>query len=516
VTTSPPAAEPARDVRRPEVMSLFTRSGDPLPEPLREATRRVAWRLFVEGEGTGGAKLPLALGQRVGPYRALRLLGQGGQGWVYEAVHEQLEKRVALKVPRPELADRLLAEARLAARLSHPRIVQVQDVVTDAPLPYMVMELCPGGSLEQRLELHPEGLPLEEARRVVEAVLEALAFAHARGVVHRDVKPGNVLFDERDQPRLADLGTGAVAHVPDLQHSVAPTGGDALAIEGTPLYMAPEQERPALLAGAALDGRADLFALGKLLYRLLTGSSPATVRPVSRVRPELDPAWDELLFRLLEEDRERRPASAEAALAELRRLPGPRPARVELEVRPRPTPPPPPPRPALSALSAWSALSWLALFGLAFLEVRHPTWGASGAVFFPFKLGVALVALALRWFHRCERRLREPTPLPHALLLGGLVGGWLPLLYQWAPPHDLAWAAVSFPELSLLGLFGTAAVALVARLQLFRGRVVIVRERAPGERLRDAAGLLGLWTLAGGILVTALVLALVMAARSAF
>ena len=508
MTTSTPPAESARDVRRPEVLRLFARTGDPLPEPLREATRQVAWRLFVEGE-RGAGQLPLALGDKLGPYRAVRLLGQGGQGWVYEAVHEQLERRVALKIPRPELADRLLAEARLAARLTHPRIVQAQDVVTEGPIPYMVMELCPGGSLDQRLELHPDGLPVEEARRIGEAVLEALAFAHARGVVHRDVKPSNVLFDERDQPRLADLGTGAIAHLPDLQHSIDPTAGGQALIEGTPLYMAPEQERPALLNGAPIDGRADLFSLGKLLFRLLTGSSPATVRPVSRMRPELDPAWDELLFKLLEEDRERRPANAEAALAELRRLPGPRPAKsLEVEVRPRPAPPPPPARrPALSALSA---LSFLVLAALALLEVRHPTWGANGAAFLPLKLGTALVGLALRWFHRCERRLRQPTPLLHALLLTALVGAWVPLVYSVAPPYDLGWAGVSFPELSLLGVFATALVAIVARLQLFRGREVVVIERSAGERVKDVAGVLTLWTLAGGILLSAAILALIM------
>lgn len=496
-------------MRRADVARLFARSGEPLPEPLREATRQVAWRLFIDGQQ---GQLPLPLGGRVGPYRAVRLLGQGGQGWVYEAVHEQLEKRVALKIPRAELADRLLAEARLAARLSHPRIVQVQDVVTDGPIPYMVMELCPGGSLDQRLELSPEGLPVEEARRIGEAVLEALAFAHARGVVHRDVKPANVLFDERGQPRLADLGTGAVAHVPDLAHSVVPTADGPGLIEGTPLYMAPEQERPGLLCGQALDGRADLFSVGKLLFRILTGASPGTVRPVSRMRPELDPAWDELLFRLLEEDRERRPRSAEEALAELRRLPAPRVAgaeEVRVEVRPRAAPPPPPParRPALSA---FAVLSFVALAALAALELQHPTLGATGWELAPLKLGTALVALALRWFHRCERRLRQPTPLPHALLLSGLVGGWVPLLYGWAPPTSLAWAGVTFAELSVLGALATAVVAVVARVRLFQGREVIVLERSPGDRFRDLMGGLFLGSVAGLLILAALALAAVM------
>jgi serine/threonine protein kinase len=318
--------------RRADVRRMFDASATPLPEKLRAEAQEVAARVFRLDEDTRG---PVTKGDHVGPYRILRPLGSGGQAFVYEAEHTELGRRVALKVPRKDVAERLLREARISARLEHSRIVRVEHVgeheALGGPLPYLVLEFLEGDSLDHRLEQFPAGLPLEEVKRIGEAILEGLAYAHAQGIVHRDVKPSNVLFDANDEPKIADLGIGTQATGPDLDHSIDRTQLTAEgAVIGTPMFMAPEQEDPSLLAGGSIDGRADLFSFGKMLFVMLTGASPRTIRPPSRMRPGLDPRWDDLLFKLLEEDRELRHADAEEALAALRAAPDGRPIRVEV------------------------------------------------------------------------------------------------------------------------------------------------------------------------------------------
>jgi len=471
--SDPRAPDPAR---LPEVERLFSAATLPLPEGLQVETRRVASRLFL-ADGIPGP----APGERLGPYRVVRLLGSGGQATVVEARHEQLGRTVALKVPRSEAASRLVDEGRLAARLEHPRVVRVEDVHDEGETPYLVMEHCPGGSLEHLLERYPEGLPAAEVRRVGEALLEALAYAHAQGIVHRDVKPANVLFDARGEPKLADLGIGTPADEGgEVDHSVRLTGGSAAGdVAGTPLYMAPEQERPALLAGAPLDGRADLFAFGKLLFQLLTGASPSTVRPPSRLRPELDPAWDDLVFALLEEDRARRPADAPAALADLRAIPTRRrpplrvsvpPAAAPAEEAPGATDADDDPRRRPARL-VFGLLALLAGGLVAGLEVAFPTLGgAPGRDLLELKLGGLLAALFLAWFRRRELRAAEPASAPAAALLGLLLVGWVPLLlaFQGRVPgwyfHDLATAGCGLT--ALLGLVSAWSLQRPRRLDL--------------------------------------------------
>src|SRR5581483_8622194 len=191
-------------------------------------------------------------------------------------------RKVAYKVPRRDVGDRLAREAKLVARLVHRSIVQVVDLSLEGPLPFLVLELCPGGSLEERLEAaSPDGLPLDPVFAVATSVLEALAFAHGQGVIHRDIKPANILFDAEDRAKVADFGIGTLAAGGD-ELSLSHEASKQSLLAGTPLYLAPEQENPALREGGALDGRADLFSFGKVLFQMLTGASPRTIRPPSR------------------------------------------------------------------------------------------------------------------------------------------------------------------------------------------------------------------------------------------
>ncbi|MFC1705764.1 protein kinase [Planctomycetota bacterium] len=303
------------DERRPEVARLFERAVPWPDEPAREQAREASNRIFGVSPDV---ERPLPAGTTLGAYRVVKLLGGGGQAYVYEAEHLQLGRRAALKVPRRAYAARLLREARTSAQLAHPAIVKIENVVQEGERPFLIMELCPGGSLADRLATKPEGLPLDEVVRVATRVLKALDLAHRHGLVHRDIKPQNIVLDADGEAKLTDFGIGLWAlQSPSLRHSQGLTGTATGRIAGTPLYMAPEQEEPDLLDGAALDGRADLFAFGKVLFEMLTGASPRTIRPPSRLRTELPPGWDEVVFRLLEERRERRFPDAEAVLAAL-------------------------------------------------------------------------------------------------------------------------------------------------------------------------------------------------------
>ncbi|MHC4391187.1 MAG: serine/threonine-protein kinase [Planctomycetota bacterium] len=263
---------------------------------------------------------PLPVGSKLGNYEVTGHLGSGGHGMVYEAKHRELGRKVAIKVPRDGLQKQVLEDARRMASLAHPHLVEVEHIEAHHSPPFLVLELLTGGSLDDRLEAAPGGLPLPEVKALAASVLEALAFSHERGIVHGDLKPSNLLFDAAGTVKVADF---AIAAVEDqevgLQHTLART--QAAKLTGTPLYMAPEQVDPRRRVGRELDGRADLFSFGKVLYEALTGPGSQAVRPPSMVRPGVDPAWDALVFQLLEDDPAARPASASEALAALAKLP---------------------------------------------------------------------------------------------------------------------------------------------------------------------------------------------------
>jgi tRNA A-37 threonylcarbamoyl transferase component Bud32 len=295
-------------IRVERVSQLFESIAVETPSSVRDRARELSGR-FLDSRSA----LPLAPGDVAGNYEVLDVLGAGGQAVVYRAKHRQIGRHVALKVPRREVGDRLLREAQLAARLEHASIVRVEDIQLEGAVPFMVLELCERGSLDDLLEQHPQGLPVELVQSIAVAILGALSFAHSEGVVHRDVKPANILFDRMGTAKVADFGIGTMSAADGLSVSVELSQLSLLA--GTPLYVAPEQENPALRVNGRLDGRADLFSFGKVLFQMLTGASPRTIRPPSRLRKVLDPAWDDFVFKLLEERPEDRFPSADAALA---------------------------------------------------------------------------------------------------------------------------------------------------------------------------------------------------------
>ncbi|HET9444097.1 MAG TPA: serine/threonine-protein kinase, partial [Acidimicrobiales bacterium] len=261
-----------------------------------------------------------------GRYRLGDLLGRGGMADVYDAFDERLERPVAVKVLRPAMAanprvrTRFEAEARCAARLSHPNVVAVFDTGEDAGLPFLVMERLPGETLADRLAGGP--VDVGWALRVAGDVLTALHAAHTAGLVHRDVKPGNVLIARDGRAKVADFG---IAKSLDVAGTVDLT--DANQVIGTPAYLAPER-----IAGQPATVRSDLYAVGVMLYEALAGAKPFAgptavavayaVRhhdpePLARRRPDVDPKVTAAVGRAMAREPDDRFATAGESAAAL-------------------------------------------------------------------------------------------------------------------------------------------------------------------------------------------------------
>jgi serine/threonine-protein kinase len=209
-------------------------------------------------------------GRIVGKYKIVQRLGRGGMAEVYQAYQASLDRHVAIKVilpfmtADPDFLKRFEREARAVAALRHPNIIQVFDYDVEAGMPYMVMEYLEGDSLKsllEKLERRGQTLPDTQAVRLVREIAQALGFAHRQNVVHRDVKPSNVMMDRSGRVVLTDFGVAKIVGGTALTASGAATG--------TPAYMSPEQA-----LGRAVDQRADLYALGVILYEMVTGQVP--------------------------------------------------------------------------------------------------------------------------------------------------------------------------------------------------------------------------------------------------
>ncbi|HTD62602.1 MAG TPA: serine/threonine-protein kinase, partial [Gemmatimonadaceae bacterium] len=208
------------------------------------------------------------LGRTLGKFRIDAVVGSGGFAWVYKAFDPELEIPVALKVLKPQYAgdekfeSRFRREASTAARLRHPNIIKIFAVGKDQDAVYFAMDFLPQG-LPDRLEVIPT-LPEPVLIRLGIDVASALGFAHREGVIHRDIKTDNILFDEHGNAIVADFGIARA-----VSNYAQQTGTNM--VVGTPQYFSPEQAR-----GLTLDGRADLYSLGVTLFRSATGVLPFT------------------------------------------------------------------------------------------------------------------------------------------------------------------------------------------------------------------------------------------------
>ena len=255
-------------------------------------------------------------------------LGEGGMGKVFKAVDHKLEETIVIKVLKDALVsdssrvDNFKREIRIARRIAHPGIVRSYDFFEAGPLHFVTMEYLEGRNLRQELKRRGP-FPVARALRVTLEVLEALEAAHGLGVVHRDIKPHNVLLLASGHIKVLDFGI-AQALEPDSKD------GGTRSIVGTPEYMSPEQ-----LVGDRVDARTDLYSVGVLLYELLTGNIPfhgdtrraivnmqinVEAEPPSRKNREVTPAVDALVASLLKKDRDERPGTARQAADRVRAL----------------------------------------------------------------------------------------------------------------------------------------------------------------------------------------------------
>ncbi len=213
--------------------------------------------------------MTLKEGERIGHYQIVSLLGRGGMASVYKAHEMSLNRTVALKVLRPELAEdpsfvkRFQREAQAAARLNHPAISTVYAIGQEGELTFFAMEYVQGGTLRQLIR--QEGpLSLEKALDILIPAAEALEAAHKAGVVHRDMKPGNILIGENGKVKVVDFG---IAQVTESTSHLTREGS----FVGTPEYVSPEQ-----CEGKSVDGRSDIYSLGVTFFEMLTGKTPFT------------------------------------------------------------------------------------------------------------------------------------------------------------------------------------------------------------------------------------------------
>jgi serine/threonine protein kinase len=259
---------------------------------------------------------------KIGRYKIKSELGRGGMATVYRAHDPSSNREVAIKVLPPEMLHNLVTRARfkrelkLVASLEHPAIVPVYDVGEDNDQPFFVMRYMSGGSLAAMIKR--ERFSLSDAAVIIERLASALDHAHSKGIIHRDIKPDNVLFDAGNNPYLSDFGVAKFAET-----AVSATGHDVM---GTPAYISPEQAR-----GETVDHRADIYGLGAILYEMLTGKRPYPgdtvigvavqhvndpIPEILKARPDLPVEVDAIIKTAMAKDKQKRYNTAvELALA---------------------------------------------------------------------------------------------------------------------------------------------------------------------------------------------------------
>lgn len=304
----------ATNLRSPRAGTSHVKSKSPVPIPELGPVSEDSWIHRLSQDGC------------LGPYRLEDTVGFGGTGIVLQALDQQLQRRVAVKVLYPHLAahgasrQRFAREAQAAAAVVHPSVVPIHAVNAEHDPPYLVMTFVPGGSLQQRLDRHG-ALELVEILRIALQIAEGLAAAHAQGLIHRDVKPANILLEEgTDRVLLSDFGLARA-----LDDATLTASGF---VAGTPPYMSPEQAR-----GDAVDFRSDIFSVGSLLFAMACGRPPfvggsalsilqqVNDKPTPPVRTinERMPAWLDRLIKLCHAKLPQQRIGSAQALADLLR-----------------------------------------------------------------------------------------------------------------------------------------------------------------------------------------------------
>jgi serine/threonine protein kinase len=408
-----------------------------------------------------------------GRYRILSKLGQGGMGAVYKVLHTKFDQIRALKVmtgdmaSEPEFVQRFEREAVVMSKIQHPNVVRVDDIdATEDGRPFIVMEYVEGRSLRDVI-LKEGPLPPARVGAIAKQAAAGLGAAHALGMVHRDIKPDNIVLVETPAGETAKVLDFGIAKLKDARWGNGLHTATGVVI-GTPQYLSPEQAEGR--SSSELDGRADLYSLGLVMYQMLTGDLPfhsdspmgwmmvrlqEVPKPIRSVRPGLAiPApLAELVMRCLEKDRDRRPASAEELIREIKRVeeamrqaarpsraaPAPAPSSVPLRaesIREQEEAPRVPPPQRAFARASWARgwRFWTGLFTLVLLPCivwpvfdRTPYANWSEAVGFLVALTVVALGAGGWWLlTRRHRGLRLagllPVGLYTTLLATGIYG----------------------------------------------------------------------------------------------
>lgn len=254
----------------------------------------------------------MPLPEKIGRYEVKSELGRGGMATVYRAFDPNFDREVAIKVlPRemlhdPQFRSRFEREIKMIASLEHPSIVPVYDTGEFNEQPYFVMRFMNGGSLSDVIE--KGGISIQDTAKIVEKVAQGLAYAHRKGVIHRDLKPDNILFDENGEPFISDFG---VAKLTESTSNLTGSG-----VIGTPAYMSPEQAQ-----GVEIDQRSDVYGLGVIVYQMLSGHQPYSadtpmgvvvkhitepVPEILKVLPDLPPEVDAVIKTAMAKDKNQR------------------------------------------------------------------------------------------------------------------------------------------------------------------------------------------------------------------
>jgi serine/threonine protein kinase len=267
--------------------------------------------------------MPIEVDQTIGPYQIVSILGRGGMATVYKAYQPALDRFVAIKVPladfqsNPEFVASFEREIKILAKLDHPNIVPIYDVFVSEGVPLLIMRFVEGQTLQEFLKKFKKPLGLQTITLIMCAMTGALAYAHQRNILHRDVKPSNIMLGNDGNVYLMDFGLAHIVAEADLTLS-------SNRLVGTAAYISPEQAK-----GESLDERTDVYSLGVVLYEMLTGkapfagerasiviynhiSTPAT--PPSKVNSRISPQLDQVVLKALAKERNNRYSSAPALL----------------------------------------------------------------------------------------------------------------------------------------------------------------------------------------------------------